>query len=367
MRFDVLDARADAARWSGLVGRLPPERRDIHFLPESGRIYEATYGHVPRLAVLEDGDAFVIQPFVERSLAQLPFLAGRDDARRYRDIANPYGFGGPLASSEGDAAIALLRRFVERFRAWCADREIASEFTSLHPLLGNERALRQAGTDELVLQKEVVFIDLASGRDGLWQGLRKGHRSSIKKAQRCGVRVEKIAGTAEEIACFDRLYRETMRRNEAAERWFFPDGYFANCLALLGPDRVSFHFARIGEALAAACIVIHAFDTAYYHFSGSDPAFYEACPNNLLVYEAALAAMDAGCRRFHLGGGVSSREDDTLFIFKSGFSSLRAPLHVYSRIHDQECYEQLSAMKRDYERTTLGAELASDYFPLYRR
>ena len=110
MPFEILSAEGeDARRWTELINILPPHRRDIHFLPEYGRIYRDTYGFEPLLAVYSDDNGYVIQPFVRRSLSNLPFLADAADALAYSDIANPYGYGGPLSSSDdtGDRPRAL--------------------------------------------------------------------------------------------------------------------------------------------------------------------------------------------------------------------------------------------------------------------
>src|SRR5262245_34059399 len=137
MPFEILSADGtNAERWSALVEALPSNLRDIHFLPEYGRIYRDTYRQEPFLAVYAEDEGAVLQPFVRRSLADLPFLKSAADARQFADVANPYGYGGPLCTSANrDAARRLYRAFAENFATWCEREGIASEFTSLHPLL----------------------------------------------------------------------------------------------------------------------------------------------------------------------------------------------------------------------------------------
>src|ERR1700687_2390162 len=98
MAFEILSAEKDSARWTALVAALPVEHRDIHFLPEYARIYRDSYGYGAHLAIYTADEGFVIQPFVRRPLRELPFLAGASDAGNFSDIANPYGFGGPISS-----------------------------------------------------------------------------------------------------------------------------------------------------------------------------------------------------------------------------------------------------------------------------
>ncbi len=113
--------------------------------------------------------------------------------------------------------------------------------------------------------------------------------------------------------------------------------------------------------------LMHDFSTIYYHFGASDERFFDLRPNNLLMYEIACWGREHGFQSYHLGGGVSSAEDDPLFRYKAGFSNKRATLYTYGRVHHQETYDHLCELKRAHEMKTLGRESESDYFPCYRR
>lgn len=367
--FSVLTADGDdGARWSTLVAALPPEQRDIHFLPDYGRIYEKTYGHRPFLAIYSDEKNFVLQPFVRRRLNDLPFLREQGIVDPYCDISNPYGYGGPLSSCNATKeTVALCREFDRHFCAYCKDERIASEFTSLHPLIGNHLLVVDAGYVVPDRQKEIVYVDLTVPEEELWHQINRGNRSSINKARRRGVHIEKEPMEAGNLALFNRLYYQTMRRNKAADRWFFPEDYFRNCLDSLGEERVSLFIAFVDGVPASAYFLLHDYATVYYHFGGSDERFFELRPNNLLMYEVVLWAKRNGFLRYHLGGGVSSTADDPLLHFKAGFSTNRATLFTYSRIHHQPTYNRLCELKQSHERATIGEVTKSDYFPRYRR
>lgn len=369
MGFSVLSTFGEERdRWFSYIERLEPRSRDIHFLPEYGQIYQKTYGYEPFLACYEDGEDFVIQPYVKRPLGGLPFLKEQDGRERYFDIANAYGHGGPLAQcNDPDRAPQLLLEYDRRFTAYCAENKIAAEFTSLHPLLERQRLFLNLGLVSGTRQKEIVYVDLTGPEEEIWAGLRKDRKNSIKKARKNGVSVEKVELTPENLGVFNKLYYRTMERNGAADRWYFPEGYFKDSHEQLGKERVSLFVAYVGTAPAAACILMHAFDTIYYHFTGSDERFFSYGAISLMVYEVALWARQEGYLRFFLGGGVSSSPQDSLFMFKSGFSKKTAPLFTYGRVHHKETYEHLCAIKREHEKMTLGTEIESDYFPLYRR
>jgi hypothetical protein len=369
MSFEILSAEGcGAARWSVLIAALAPELRDIHFLPEYGRIYRDTYGQEPFLAVCEDGSDAVLQPFVRRPLAELPFLDGAPDGPRFSDIANPYGYGGPLSTaSDPAAARRLYRRLADGLAEWCARESIASEFTSLHPLLVGHQLPMLGGAQSCRHQKDVVVVDLAGGRNDLWGNIRKGHRSSVRLAERAGAHVARVEPSARNLALFNEMYYATMTRRSAAPRWFFPENYFAQCVEHLGPCRTSLFFSSLGEQVESACLLMHDFAIAYYHFAATRAEHPELGTNNLMVYEAAIWAQGQGYKSFHLGGGVGRGEDDGLFRFKAGFSPGRAPLYTYFGIRDRAAYDDLSGRKRGFELATTGAEFDSDFLPLYRR
>jgi Acetyltransferase (GNAT) domain len=369
MAFDVLSAEGeDARRWTALVNNLPTQRRDIHFLPEYGRIYRDSYGFEPLLAVYSNGDGYVIQPLVRRPLTDLPFLAGAADAGAYTDIANPYGYGGPL-SNAADPGIGqrLYTRYAEAFTAWCNAQELASEFASLHPFMADHQLGLIGQTLAPRHEKDVVFIDLSLGEKAIFAGINRGHRSSLNKARRAGVQIKKVPPSARNLDIFNEIYRETMLRRKAAARWFVPDTYFSNCCRHLGPNRISMFFAFVGDVVECAYLLMHDFGVAYYHFASTRAQFPELRANNLTMYETALWAQRAGYARYHLGGGVTSREGDTLLRFKAGFSDLRAPLYTYFCIRDKAVYDRLCERKRAYELATAGAESQSDFVPIYRR
>lgn len=368
MAFEVLSADgADRSRWLDLIARLPEERRDIHYLPEYGSIYQRSYGHEPRLSVYEEDGRFVVQPFIIRALAPLPFLAAGGDTTVAFDIANAYGYGGPLVGDENwNAAVPLYREFLREFGRWTEQNAIASEFCSLHPLIPGQCTLID-GVIAADYVKDIVFINLEVDEAERLRHVRKGHRSSIALARRSGVRIARSEPTADALASFNTIYLQTMRRRDAAERWFFPESHFQDIVDELGSDRVSLFFAYVGDALESGCVVLHAFHTAYYHLAGTNAAHPNLGVNNLMVWEAANWCADQGFRRLYLGGGTTSDPEDPLLRFKAGFSNDRAALRTYFAVRSPRLYESLCAAKRRHERDTLGAEVRSGYLPLYRR
>jgi hypothetical protein len=367
MPFEILSCDADEARWRDLVVGLDRNLRDLHFLPEYARIYQRTYGYVSVLAVHSDANGYVLQPFIKRSLDGLPFMNGGHGRRSYWDIANPYGFGGPLYKSFGPSdGKRAYRVFADALQRWCTTERVASEFASLHPFLADQQTALISDVLTPHFQKHVVYMNLDQNEEILARNLRKGHRSSIAAARRANVVVEKVKPNHRNISLFNAMYVETMKRRGAADRWHFPPDYFANCIAELGEARCSLFFAKIGEDVESSCLLLHDFETGYYHFAATRDQHRALGVNNLLVWECALWLKASGFRRFHLGGGVTSEQDDNLLRFKGGFSPDRAPLFTYSAVRDADSYDLLCDRRRQFEQAMCGCEFTSDYFPFYR-
>lgn len=369
MSFRVLQAHgADANAWRDVLAGFPPPLRDLHYTPEYGRIYEDAYGHRPMLAVMQrDGNA-VMHAFVRRPLDDLPFLAQGGAPARYDDIATPYGFGGPLlAYPERTDASALLRDFDLAFNAWCSDEDLPAEFVCMHPILANAAAVEASGIVRPQPAKAVVIVDLDPPVDQLWSDVSRGTRSSIQRARREGVVVRRVAPDRAALDLFQRLYLSTMARVGAAQRWLFPDAYFRACIERLGDRGSALFFACVGDDVAAAYLLVCDDRTAYYHFGASDERWLSLRPNNLLMYETMLWAKARGCAHYHLGGGVSADENDSLLRFKSSFGGRRALLYTYGRILNAGVYRELCDLKRRHEARSGAAAASSDYFPMYRR
>lgn len=366
MSFQVLSSRgADADRWRELISMLPLAARDLHFLPEYYEIYRRTYGFEPVLAVVSNSDAAVLQPFVVRTLQEPPFTGVSPSGC---DIANAYGYGGPIGIGAPADVLRLAPRFGELLHRHLIDRGIASEFCSLHPfLLEWQRPLVEAMGLAPSFQKSVAYLDARSSGEDLNASLGRGTRSKIARARRKGVQFRKVDANPANLGAFETLYHSTMQRKGAASRWFFPEGYFSNCVLELGLQRSSLFFATVEDRLASAYFLIHGFDTAYYHFGASNEEFFDYRPNDLMLVETAQWTMRSGFLRYHLGGGVSSSPDDTLMKFKSSVGRASAPLCTFFRVHDASSYDRLASLKRSFEIETYGSESASAFLPIYRR
>jgi hypothetical protein len=330
---------------------------DVYFLPEYSHIYQRHGDGEALCFVLESEDGLVLYPFLLRPV----HADGSADlvGKRLLDISTPYGYGGPLVSpaAAGDAK-ELVRVFRDSFHAYCVREGIVSEFARLHPLLRNHELL---SPETLVRHHETVYVDLTRDEASLWGDIRKGHKSSIKKAQREQV-VVKAGSDDDALSGFFALYTETMQRQDASPWYFLSKSFFSDTIRLLG-SHVALFTAWHGGRTTNAALFLRGGDFAHYHFAGAAADSMDLGGNHLLIWEAMKWAREAGARYLHLGGGLSA--DDLLFRFKSGFSSSRSLFYTQRVIHDDRAYDQLVD---ENARRTLAedARVDASYFPRYR-
>jgi len=341
-------------RWERLCQDIP--HADVYFSPQYAQIYERKGDGAAHCFIYRSANGLVLYPFLLRRINDLALF---HDVEECWDIITPYGYGGPLYSSTDETSLPqLIGGFLKSFHAYCHEHRIISEFTRLHPLLNNDQIFPRSNK---VFHHETVYIDLRQSERDLWKEIRKGHKSSIKKALRFTVDVIRDE-ERKHIKGFHKLYIDSMRRQQASSWYFLPLSFFEDTLELLGRHASLFVALHDGKVVTAA-IFLHYGDYIHYHFSGSDADSLHLCANHLLIYEVAKWAQQQGVKYFHLGGGL--QVNDGLFMFKSGFSGKRVPFYTYRRIHDSACYQRLLQRKLESERHT-GSEVDEEFFPRYR-
>jgi len=288
----------DADAWQHWIGLLPAEYRDIHWSLELYQAYEKIFGWQASLVISVEGEQAGIQ-------------AGLCDGDTVR---HPFNFGGPL----GSEAVGVSWDFVD----WKRKHAIRHDVCTLHPLFADQQLKileRSPCISEFV--KEAVFIDLTKPLE-----LRTTHKQMLRKADESGCTVVASNADRDGIDVFLGMYADTMQRRAAASHWQFPAEYFhilADCLG----QRLCLFMAYLAGELEAACIVIHDYDTAYYHYAASVGKHKSVGVGHALVVAAADWARGAGYKKLFLGGGVMP--NDGLWMFKSGFSRERAPVYRY--------------------------------------
>lgn len=306
------------------------------------------------LAELGCADAYLLRAYVEASCVLdpgEPVLLHHEDAvlacivravpgSDAYDVTTPYGYGGPVGAGAA--------RFYDEYGEWCAARGIVSTFVRFHPLFENHRS---AGPG---IHAAYASPTVGWPLDGdLLEGMHGKHRNTVRKAMKAGVNVEPTS--APDLLSFVSLYELTMRRQDAADYYFFPPAYWER-LTALGDRLVRFDATLDGEVVASA-LCLRGDRWLHYHLGATHDSARDLGASNLLLYEAAVWGQEQGLETFHLGGGAGGRED-SLFAFKKRFSpdGVRE-FWTGKAVHDEEAYRRLSdTAEIDYD----------GFFPAYR-
>jgi hypothetical protein len=273
----------------------------------------------------EDGD--LLAPLVVREVP-----SGVDESAEQRcDATSPYGYPGFSAPSGARLDPAEVD--------WAA--------TGLVSVFIRHRL------DELPLAGATERGTVQIADPGLPRKSRASDRQQIRRNLERGYEIRSVAGpesSAEDRAGFQAAYEQTMRRAEAAERYFFDEDYFATILGF----EASWLFLAVepGADIAAGSIATRSDGMLHYYLSGTADDHLGDSPMKNIV-----AAMTDFCEELelplNLGGGVEP--GDRLEEFKRGFANRTEPFSTSEIVCDVSAYEGLAADRE-----------ARGYFPAYR-
>ena len=152
------------------------------------------------------------------------------------------------------------------------------------------------------------IVDLAVDVDRLWTGLESRCRTAIRKARAGGVNVRE-ASSIEDVRVCHALHVQTLGRSGAPTP---PLSRFERLWTAFHPTGHLRIFLAIHEGRSIGGLVTLLFKRAASPWAGgSDYAFQQFRPNNLLMWHAMNAARDSGCRWFEIGPVFSSNDQSS--------------------------------------------------------
>jgi serine/alanine adding enzyme len=263
------------------------------------------------------------------------------------DVTTPYGYGGPVIAG----AAPPVKAFWELYEAWCAENHVVSTFLRFHPLLENHR--HAAAATQLDALAETVTWRL-DGDEDLFESMHRHHRRVVRKAAD-QVDIEVHEGP-DRLDSFAALYEATMRRQNAADFYFFPPAYWEALANGLRDHLVRFDAVLGGDAVASV-LCLAAPPWLHYHLGAALEPARSVGASNLLMLKAARWGRERSYEQFHLGGGVGGQED-SLWEFKRRFApGGRRDAWIGKLVHDESAYLALAGAE------TLELE---GFFPAYR-
>lgn len=297
--------------------------------------------------VYEEGPDFIAIPLIKRSIPD----------SEYYDMSSVYGYSGPVSNLEfKDLNPDFTGRFKKAFLDFLEEEKVVTIFSRLNPFFDQAAILEPFGG--LVANGKVVVFDLGLSIEMQRQNYHGGVLRKIRKLREKGYYV-KEGGTDEDIKNFVSIYTSNMLRVDASETYYFDEPYFK---ALLRADefdaRLVFVYDKDNYPVCGA-IVVHTNGIMQAHLLGTRTAWLADSPAKLLTEEITILGREMGAKYYNLGGGLGFKED-SLFLWKTNFSSLTFEYQTWRFVADPEAYNSLLLQQE------IDPLIEVDFFPLYR-
>lgn len=325
--------------------------QDLYFELNYGKLYEAIESGVCEVFEFENGLGKVRHLFLKR---QIPVPV---NGIQYYDLTTPYGYGGPFISEAlEENKKELVEQFGKAFQIYCKQHNVVSEFIRFHPLFLN--ACDFTGIYDIQHRRCTTGTNLHAYEDPVQSEFSKSTRRNIRKAINAGVTFE-VTVNPINLKNFKEIYYSTMKRNNADSIYYFDDGYFSDCLRLLGKHVVLTEVNYEGQTIGMGLSFIYN-KIIHTHLSGTLEEYHDFSPAYLLQYALAVWGKENGYHLIHDGGGRTSEPDDKLFLFKKQFGkNTEFDYYVGHKIWCSEVYQKLCQEIDAFEET--------DFFPAYRK
>ena len=310
--------------WDGVLDTFQPAERDIYFREEYVRLYQ-TDTEKAVCCIVSDGEQTMLFPFLSRTFEY--------QGQYLHDFETAYGYGGPIWHHADDHfKTEALQMMVDELK----HQNYVAGFVRFHPLLSNYEGF---SVGRLIEDRKTIAIDLSLDEKYIWmQEIHTKNRNVIKKGGKSGLTFV-VDDDFKYLPEFVRLYDATMDKLDAADFYYFKQQYYNEFVKTL-------HNSFLGVVLyenrvVSAAIFMYEGEYGHYHLSGSDVSALKLCPNNFMLWHAALELKRRDVKVLHLGGGTTSAEDDTLFCFKSRFSKNTYQFCLGKLVFNQNLYNEI--------------------------
>jgi len=322
MQVDVL------THWNEFLSPFPEEMKDLYFTEEYVKLYESTTERA-ECFVCQESDKILLFPFLART------FVFRDKA--YKDFETAYGYGGPVYNCNDKEFVVQA---LKAFKSYCSENNYVAGFVRFHPLLQNQIGFDAVG--RLLAERKTVAINLNQTMEEVWSNeIHSKNRNVIRKAEKAGCRFI-VDDQYEHLREFVTLYDSTMDKLSADGFYYFDDAYYKKLKQGI-TDSFLGCVINSEEQIISAAIFMYSGPYGHYHLSGSDKSQLALSPNNFMLWNAACELQKRGVKRFHLGGGTNSGEENSLFKFKCKFSKDTCQFYIGKLVFNPELYEAICA------------------------
>ena len=311
--------------WNTYLDYFPAGSKDTYFTEEYVKLYENN-GDVAICFVCNEDNKYLLFPFLKREFTF--------EGKTYYDFETAYGYGGPIVNTNDTE---FIESALEQFSQYCKDNNYVCGFVRFHPLLSNINGYDTIG--KLLIDRTTVAVDLSMSENEIWMNeLTSKNRNTIKKAISNGLQF--IVDTEfKYLPEFISIYNRTMRKLGADDFYIFEDQYYNDWVKKINNSFLG--VVLFNDVVVSGAIFFYSEEYGHYHLSGSDAEYLYLNPNNFMLWEATKELKKLGVKKFHLGGGSSGDEKNSLLEFKSRFSKNKYTFHIGKTMFDADVYNAI--------------------------
>lgn len=295
------------------------------FLEDSDELFDYSY---------KEGQNWLTSLSIKKPIHQ---VAGIEITEELYDLETTYGYGGFRTNCTNPS---FLSRAWINYQQTCQESHIVAEFVRSHPFHDQPSEL----TNDWALythDRNTVYVDLSLDHETIRSSYKRSLRGSLTKAAKSQLTFHDVTGDSQAEETFKKTYDLTMQKNNASEFYYFDDNHFQKLFQL---DEARLCAAKLDDQLINMCVIFVTDAYIHYHLGAGIPEQYKLCGNPYLLDQIIQHYAGSG-KKFHLGGGRTSEEEDPLFKFKSNFSDSRCPFHIGGIIHNKTQYNRLNAIR----------------------
>lgn len=325
-------------------------KKDIYFEENYGKLYENIEKGKIKIFKYEDKNGRLSNQFLIR---EIPIKV---DGQVYYDITTPYGYGGPIIEECNENKGELLQGYKELFKKYCYENNIVSEFVRFHPLFNNAKEMESIYHP--VYNRHTLGTNLKDFEDPVQSEFSKSCRKNIRRKLEMGM-TYRVTTNPTDFTKFKKCYYSTMERNEATDYYYFNDEYFEKIHKYYGNNTILVETIYNNETIAAGLYYVYN-GIIHIHLSGTLKEYLHLSPAYILRYGVTIWGKENGYKLIHHGGGRSSSEEDSLYLFKKQFAkNTNFEFYLGKKIWNEDIYNKLC------EKANVSKD--EEFFPAYRK
>lgn len=337
--------------WNDILKNEFENLQDIYFNYDYFELFAKTYNTKPEGIYWEDKNLKIFWTHLIREISRIKIY----ENFKYFDLVTPYGYGGPLIYKKvknNELIENSIKQFYVDYRKLMEENGIISEFVRFHPVLKNWEEFERFF--DVKYSNQVIILDLSQRYEDIWKNMEKKTRYYTNKALKEFPDVYISHNPSEDkIKEFILLYKATMDKNRASEKYYFSKNFIKNHFNL---DCLYISCNNKDGITGAISLFLKGHTIMHYHLSATND-YFKSSPSRAVLWSAIEWAKEQGLKWFHFGGGVGI--EDSLYRFKRGFSKTQLPFHMGRIIHNSKIYNNLASLNPLIKKDP-------NFFPLYR-